>query len=885
MGLVHSRGESPEGRQIRIEDARPNSSWPAIRAWPQIVRSVLAHNREQMLDITLEALRTQGADAVDEALTRREREQYYEYFEYFTPRAVRVNEAFRDHGVDYDEWVIRNWRQNGRINPEELDSDEERAIRIPQLIPVRPEGDPSSSSAAQLRELLAPPARVYDDPAFDFLDRDPYMTYSRHIQVEAEEDAARGSQEPEPGLDLGEPDSGVEPVPPRPPRPTVLNIVQPQDVGSEPSSSIPDIDLFEGYSGPNPLDGTYMPSPNQPYAAAQEEEEEEPDDVEDVHTGPERATRRPRPTGVTRRQVALREEYAISDPDGHRNYEARRQANMAVSTADVVAVDNIKMVDMWSPSEKDVYGALDEGCNATCHSKFWGRLAEDKLKGFNLSFPWMDASTKSFAGLGATTKTLGKRKLPFCLSLDFGCDTLAGIMESHEVNTEARNPLLISLFAQATLGLVKNMRTCTCFIGSKELELSRCVHTGLLLINLTAFKDRSEPLPACIQLCVVGEEESAPKSRSALVASSRTVMAAAPPIAGPATRPVDLSTVRGATGRPIMAPDVRGHDMALAGYAGIIAWQETDPLGPSLFNDLPDVIVVSAGAKHHFQNYRDATVDDALKWRRILPEALTQERSIKVVDLRQLHDESKGVLGSHTGRHPGIISQLAGRFYLIDEYKFIRECVERGERVLLLAFCVSNRHRSVAFATCMGAAFWPMPVMVIHLDTYVDNNWQTMRCGGRCDQCGERFQSAASATALHNQVISHLSPAALGPLKAQQVRQRSMPPDPAAHAFPRSSTPGPAAPIFHRLRAASVSGAASSNEIRRPAEPPSTPRATRAAPPVATTTEITDFTVDDPDQGVEYWKTRAIRKDELRGRCPARESRCCGARAHHPLWR
>ena len=319
--------------------------------------------------------------------------------------------------------------------------------------------------------------------------------------------------------------------------------------------------------------------------------------------------------------------------------------------------------------------------------------------------------------------------------------------------------------------------------------------------------------------------------------------------------------------------------MALAqSYNGLrwdyrLARDGLDPLGPSLFNDLPDVIVVSAGAKHHFQNYRDAAVDDALKWRRILPEALIRERSIKVVDLRQLHDESKGVLGSHTGRHPGIISQLlasrAGRFYLNDEYKFIRECVERGERVLLLAFCISNRHRSVAFATCVGAAFWPMPVMVIHLDTYVDNNWQTMRCGGRCDQCGERFQSAAS---LHNQVISHLSPAALGPLKAQQVRQRSMPPDPAAHAFPRSSTPGPAAPIYHRLRAASVSGAASSNEIRRPAEPPSTPRATRAAPPVATKTEITDFTVDDPDQGVEYWKTRAIRaeaqtdmyKDELR---------------------
>ena len=402
--------------------------------------------------------------------------------------------------------------------------------------------------------------------------------------------------------------------------------MQPQDVGSESSSSIPDIDLLEGYSGPNPLDGTYMPSPNQPYAAAAQEE---PDEVEDVQTGPERATRRPRPTGVTRRQVALREERALSEPDGvewRRLYDARRQANMAISTADVVAVDNIKMVDMWSPSEKDVYGALDEGCNATCHSKAWGRLAEDKLKGFNLSFPWMDATAKSFAGLGATTKTLGKRKLPFCLSLDYGYDTLAGIMESHEVNTEAKNPLLISLFAQATLGLVKNMRTCACFIGSKELELSRCVQTGLLLINLTAFKDRSEPLPACIQLCVVGEEESAAKSRSALVASSRTVMAAAPPIAGPATRPVDLSTVHGASGRPLMAPDVRGHDLALAqSYNGLNRWDYRrardglGPLGPSMFNDLPDVIVVSAGAKHHFQNYRGPTVDDDQKWRRILP--------------------------------------------------------------------------------------------------------------------------------------------------------------------------------------------------------------------------------------------------------------------------
>ena len=98
------------------------------------------------------------------------------------------------------------------------------------MIPIRQEGASSSSSATALRESLTPPARFYDDPALDCLGRGPYMTYRRHIQVEAEEDAARGSHEPEPGLEPDEPDSEAEPVAPRPPRVTVLNIVRPQDV-------------------------------------------------------------------------------------------------------------------------------------------------------------------------------------------------------------------------------------------------------------------------------------------------------------------------------------------------------------------------------------------------------------------------------------------------------------------------------------------------------------------------------------------------------------------------------------------------------------------------------------------------------------------------------
>ena len=126
---------------------------------------------------------------------------------------------------------------------------------------------------------------------------------------------------------------------------------------------------------------------------------------------------------------------------------------------DLVRIDNLPLIDMWSSSEVHVWGALDEGCNSTCHSVSWGRLAEQRLKALGLTFPWVDSKTKSFAGLGATSSTLGKRRLPF--SIEKGSNMLGGVLESHEIDTPARNPLLLSPFAQSTLGLIKDMRTWT----------------------------------------------------------------------------------------------------------------------------------------------------------------------------------------------------------------------------------------------------------------------------------------------------------------------------------------------------------------------------------------------------------------------------------------
>ena len=158
----------------------------------------------------------------------------------------------------------------------------------------------------------------------------------------------------------------------------------------------------------------------------------------------------------------------------------------STSTGDLVRIDNLPLINMWDPAETHVWGALDEGCNSTCHSTTWGRLAEERLKALGLSFPWVDSRTKSFAGLGSTSNTLGKRRLPFSIA-------------KGEIDTTARNPLLLSLFAQSTLGLIKDMQSCTFSIRNHDgsmshVPLARCSETGLLLLCLSTL---SENLPDC----------------------------------------------------------------------------------------------------------------------------------------------------------------------------------------------------------------------------------------------------------------------------------------------------------------------------------------------------------------------------------------------------
>ena len=130
--------------------------------------------------------------------------------------------------------------------------------------------------------------------------------------------------------------------------------------------------------------------------------------------------------------------------------------------SDPVPFGNLPRVDPWDPNDNRIWAA-QKGCNSTCHSKSWGELASTKLVRMGLKLDWEHKVSKEFAGLGATTKTLGKckRNTLFAIRINDdtgkGIDTLTGLPSSHEIDTKESNPMLLSLFAQQSLRLVKDL--------------------------------------------------------------------------------------------------------------------------------------------------------------------------------------------------------------------------------------------------------------------------------------------------------------------------------------------------------------------------------------------------------------------------------------------
>ena len=346
------------------------------------------------------------------------------------------------------------------------------------------------------------------------------------------------------------------------------------------------------------------------------------------------------------------------------------------------------------PNDPNVYVALDEGCNTSCHSEHWGSVTEKKLKLLGLSFPWKSQESKTFTGLGSNASTTGCRILPFALKLE-NTEIISGILESHEVK-QGKTPLLLSLYSQLALGLIKDLANQRVYFKHVTdgtcLPIYKCATTGLLLVNMTAGMT-TDFIPKGIRKYRIPPEQSPlqPSAMTSVIPSWNTTF---------------LQSLRGVeVGTDVRVPP-KGHLKQ-----GIL------------------VNLVSSGVRHGG----------------LMKDQLDDTWSTWSLDVRPFEDPDHDPnLRAHVGRH---IDILAGLLKHPDVESLMRNAVEWAsgtsprKQCVIELFCRSGRHRSVGLVTIVGYLLKALgfEINIVHQSAWT---WREMRCGGRCNKC--RFEHARS---------------------------------------------------------------------------------------------------------------------------------------------
>ena len=99
-------------------------------------------------------------------------------------------------------------------------------------------------------------------------------------------------------------------------------------------------------------------------------------------------------------------------------------------------------------------------------------MCNEKLKALGLEFKWKTRCTRSFGGIGSKTNTLGTRQMPFALLAESN-EIVKGHCESYEVDKRS-TPMLLSLYAQCTLGMIKGLEKGT--VQSNMMEQEETFH-------------------------------------------------------------------------------------------------------------------------------------------------------------------------------------------------------------------------------------------------------------------------------------------------------------------------------------------------------------------------------------------------------------------------
>ena len=308
--------------------------------------------------------------------------------------------------------------------------------------------------------------------------------------------------------------------------------------------------------------------------------------------------------------------------------------------------------------------------------------------------------------------------MPF--SIAKGDTTIGGVLESHEIDTTARNPLLLSLFAQSTLGLIKDMKTWTCSIcnhdGSTHVPLARCSETGLLLLCLSTF---SEDLPDCVrELKDPKHRPQGSKDRSrgrptlrSNALTSKDKEACESLKLGTSCGPSNLVEQGTSSGpckpvamvisSPLLAPvpDTEGLVNGCSCSTTSVHFNK-----PS--DQRPSVLVLQfdeRGLDHRRIHSKEG-------WECSIPPAV-RHLKLHLHDLiRSLSDPNSGAHSACTGRRQEILNQIldrpAGRTLMSMIFRDIEKAVNEHRPVIVMPYCTSNRHRSVAMGTLVSAGLY-----------------------------------------------------------------------------------------------------------------------------------------------------------------------------------
>ena len=176
----------------------------------------------------------------------------------------------------------------------------------------------------------------------------------------------------------------------------------------------------------------------------------------------------------------------------------------------------------------------------------------------------------------------------------------------------------------------------------------------------------------------------------------------------------------------------------------------------------PSVLVLTGGAKYQFdeRGLDHRRIHSKEGWECSIPPAVLHFK-LHLHDLRSLSDPNNGAYSACTGRRQEILNQIldrpAGRALMSMIFRDIERAVNDHRPVIVMPYCTSNRHRSVAMGTLVSAGLYVHGVNHFLGHMHANESWPRMKCGGHCAYCRGWFDHNR-ATELGTRVLAQLDP-------------------------------------------------------------------------------------------------------------------------------